>query len=137
MYGCAVRMSVMSNQWPVARTPALACEVVLRSSLLWRRVQTASDVRSQCAKIVAIAAATTATQRWTGGACGRRFGSVRGRGRHGVVVVPSQCAEIVAIATATTATQRWTGGTCGRRFGSVRGRDRHGVIVVVQRGGWC
>jgi hypothetical protein len=70
----------------VARTPALASEVVLRSSLLWRRVQTASDVRSQCAEIVAIAAATTATQRWTGGACGRRFGSVQGRGRHGVVV---------------------------------------------------
>jgi hypothetical protein len=37
-------------------------------------------VPSQCTKIVAITAATTATQRWTGGACGRGFRSVCGRG---------------------------------------------------------
>ena len=66
--------------------PGGATPVVLRSSLLKRRVQTASDVCSQCTEIVAIATATTTTQRWIGGACGRWFGSVRGRGRHGVVV---------------------------------------------------
>jgi hypothetical protein len=43
--------------------------------------------RSQCAKVVAIATATTVTQRWTGGACSRWFRSVRGRDQHGVVVV--------------------------------------------------
>jgi hypothetical protein len=82
------------------------------------------------AKIVAIAAATTATQRWTGSACGRQFRSVRERSQHWVVVVRSQCAKVVPIATATTATQRWTGSTCSRRLGLVRGRGWQGVVVI-------
>jgi hypothetical protein len=104
-------------------TDGLLVLIFFRGPEWWMRV------RRPRTKVVAVAATTAATRRWTGGARGRRVGSVWGNGRHGVVLVffrgPEwwrrvRCphTEVIAFDTATAATHRW------RAVRAVEGSDR-------------
>jgi hypothetical protein len=75
-------------------------------------------IRHPRTKVVAVAATTTATHRWTGGTRGQQVGLVWGNGRHEIVLVffmgPKwwRCVccphtEVIAFDTATAATHRW------------------------------
>jgi hypothetical protein len=120
-------------------TDGLLVLIYFRVPEWWMRV------RRPRTKVVAVAATTAATRRWTGGARGRGVGSVWGNGRHGVVLVffrgpewwmrvHCPCTKVVAVAATTTATRRWTGGVHGRGVGLVWGNGRHGVVLVFFRG---